>query len=321
MTIARRQQVDLSITPYYHCVSRCVRRSFLCGIDAVSGRSYEHRRQWLESRILKLAQIYCIDICAYAVMSNHYHLVVHINRDKALNLSEEEVIQRWSIQHSLDEIMIRYRDQNIEDPQIKESCQKQIHVWRERLYSLSWMMRELNMAIALQANKEDQCTGHFWEGRYKSQALLDEQALLAAMTYVDLNPIRANIAQTPETSDHTSIKKRINSFSLNAKTPIGLAPFRRHTNSSQHGYYLPFNFTDYLEWIDWYGRHNHHLTARGEIDIKQPPILARLSIAIPDFITTCANLEQRGRLWVGSRQTIEKTKHLIPRQRLQTVNF
>ena len=62
-------------------------------------------------------------------------------------------------------------------------------------------MKVLNENIAKQANKEDKCTGHFWESRYKSQALLDEQAVLSCMTYVDLNPIRAAMAPTPEQSD------------------------------------------------------------------------------------------------------------------------
>ncbi|WP_196158959.1 hypothetical protein [Reinekea sp. G2M2-21] len=81
--------------------------------------------------------------------------------------------------------------------------------WRERLGSLSWLMKVLNEGIAKEANFEDQYTGKFWEGRFKSQALLDEQALAACLAYVDLNPARANMAATPETSNHTSAQKRI----------------------------------------------------------------------------------------------------------------
>jgi len=70
-------------------------------------------------------------------------------------------------------------------------------------------MQLLNQYIARQANIEDKVTGCFWESRFKSQALLDERALLTCMAYVDLNPIRAAMAKTPENSDYTSIQERI----------------------------------------------------------------------------------------------------------------
>jgi REP element-mobilizing transposase RayT len=96
----RRNQVSLVDTPYYHCVTRCVRRSFLCGVDSYSGQSYEHRRGWVEKRLLFLSTLFAIDICSYAVMSNHVHVVVHVDKDEALSWDVDEVLRRYHKLHN-----------------------------------------------------------------------------------------------------------------------------------------------------------------------------------------------------------------------------
>lgn len=189
VTKPRRQLVSLNDTPYYHCVGRCVRRAFLCGNDGKT--CYEHRRQWVEDRIKLLSSIFTIDIAAYAIMSNHYHLVLHIDRKCAKALSDTDVIDRWLSIHKGPDIIQQHRCNPITDPVKLGIIQEYINEWRERLHSLSWFMKELNEHIAKHANREDGCTGHFWESRFKSQALLDETALFSCMAYVDLNPIRA----------------------------------------------------------------------------------------------------------------------------------
>ena len=79
MTISRSRQIDLSVTPYYHCVNRCVRRAFLCGEDRATGKNYEHRREWIASKIKDLSDVFAIDVAAYAVMHNHYHIVLRVD--------------------------------------------------------------------------------------------------------------------------------------------------------------------------------------------------------------------------------------------------
>src|SRR5690606_33840130 len=87
--------VSIEETPFYHCYVRCVRRAFLCGDDFSTGQNFNHRKQWIVSRLRFLSYVYAIDICAYAVMSNHYHVVLHVNKEKAQRWPREEVVERW----------------------------------------------------------------------------------------------------------------------------------------------------------------------------------------------------------------------------------
>jgi REP element-mobilizing transposase RayT len=175
-------------------------------VDNYSGQSYEHRRGWVEDRLLLLSSIFAIDTCAYAVMSNHTHVVMHVDKDLALSWSVDEVLNRYHRLHNGTLLTQKHLRVELLSPGELISFADTVEVYRSRLYDISWFMRDLNEYIAREANKEDKCTGRFWEGRFKSQALLDESAVLACMAYVDLNPIRARIEKTPETSAHTSIR-------------------------------------------------------------------------------------------------------------------
>jgi putative transposase len=91
----RNRQVSLEDTPYYHCISRCVRRAFLCGKDSHTGFNFEHRRQWIVDRIKLLCGVFSVDLCAYAIMNNHYHIVVRIDVEQIQGWSDEEIARRW----------------------------------------------------------------------------------------------------------------------------------------------------------------------------------------------------------------------------------
>lgn len=234
MPIARRQQIDLSVTPYYHCYVRCVRRAYLCGKDN-TGRNYEHRRAWIAERLNALANIFAIDIASYAVMHNHYHVVLHVDKEKALSWQDDEVIQRW---HKLVKT-------SIDVPPSTET----IALWRHHLHDISWFMRMMNEYVARQANQEDKVTGRFWEGRFRSQALLDEGALLTCAAYVDLNPIRAEIATTLENSDHTAIQHRLDIQQNKRPITASLMPFQSAADAPHTT--LPFTLPDYIELLQW----------------------------------------------------------------------
>lgn len=282
VTYARQSLVSLQDTPYYHCVARCVRRAWLCGFDQYAGRDYSHRKTWVVERIAKLTSIFAIDICAYAVMSNHYHLVLHVDRARASGWTQQEVVKRWGLLFGIPAVVEQWK-QGVADESVCEMAGLIIERWRERLYDISWFMRGLNEYLARRANAEDDCKGRFWEGRFKSQALLDEAGLLTAMAYVDLNPIRAGIAETPETSSFTSIKQRIAQWksateadfaSVDAESKVPLRPFR---GAGADINVIPYPFDEYLQLVDWTGRIVRP-DKRGFIDERLPLIMQRLSI-------------------------------------------
>lgn len=250
----RKNLICEANTHYYHCISRCVRKAFLCGYDSNSGISYEHRRKWVEDRIHLLAEVFAIDLCAYAVMSNHVHLVLRINKDKAKSWSTKEVIQRWHRLYKGTLLTQQFLSNEISSLQgelatLKSQTVDSIaEVWRQRLYDISWFMRSLNEPIARKANKEDECTGRFWEGRFKCQALLDDNAVSRCMAYVDLNPVRAGIANTIQKSSYTSIQYRLNAARV-GKAPKRLIGFSNDSVKfgSEPDRCLPFTFQTYLD--------------------------------------------------------------------------
>ncbi len=203
MTVARSQLVDIEVSRYYHCISRCVRRAMLCG------EGYEHRKQWIEDRLELLAENFAIAVCGFSVMDNHLHVLVRLDPDLADGWSEEEVVRRWMAVYpprtlDLDDpaIVQTWVDQQLQD-------ESRVARYRQRLRDLGWFMKALKEPLARLANREDECRGTFWESRYKSIAILDLEALLAVCAYIDLNPLAAGIAVTPETSKHTSVRQRV----------------------------------------------------------------------------------------------------------------
>ena len=163
--------------------------------------------------------------------------------------------------------------------------------------------KPLNEAIARQANEEDGCTGRFWEGRFKSQALLDETALLACMAYVDLNPVRAKLATSPEKSKYTSVRKRVRTALKEQTQPVELLPFvGSQQQDSSKG--IPFAFADYLELLDWTGRAIRDDKA-GYMDAAQLPILQRLGLEARSWQELSQSFESLFHSLVGRPEKVE----------------
>ncbi len=294
----RYTQVSLEATPYYHCISRCVRQSWLCG------KHYEHRRQWLEDRLHEASAAFAIDVCTYSIMSNHYHVVLHMNIAQAQSWDMDEIINRWHQLYGGFALSQRYLSGATLGKAELATLNERAEIWRERLMNVSWLMRTVNERIARQANAEDNCTGRFWEGRFKSQALLDEAALAACMVYVDLNPVRAGMAATPESSDHTSIQKRIQSI-LNTEQPDHktlqpecLYPFVGNPRENMPDG-LPFKLEEYIELVDLTGRQIRE-GKKGRIDATELPILQRLNIENDNWKALTQHFEKNTKGLVGT---------------------
>jgi REP element-mobilizing transposase RayT len=315
MPRSRLSQISLIDTPYYHCVSRCVRRSFLCGVDSYSGQSYEHRRAWVEDRLFFLSGIFAIDVCAYAVMSNHTHVVMHVDKGTALLWSVDEVLDHYHKLHKGTLLTQKYQRGDELSPGENISFTETVEIYRVRLYDISWFMRDLNEYIAREANKEEDCTGRFWEGRFKSQALLDESAVLACMAYVDLNPIRAKIEKTPETSAHTSIKKRIEALQNQQEQPKKLMPFVGNPRQDMPKG-IAYQLKDYCELVDITGRCIREDKA-GYIDSKHSPILERLGLAAEQWLTLSTQFEKQFCYAAGAEQMMQAFKTHTNHKRLR----
>lgn len=215
---ARQLSIDPTEIQVLHLWNRCVRRSYLCGHDPLTGNDYEYRRHWSRDRLEHLASIFAIDCLTFAIMSNHTHQILRSRPDLVATWEDREVVTRWlRITPKRDA-----RGQPLEptEAEINSLLSDPVEVTklRLRLSDVSWWMRYFSHYIAVRANQEDELTGHFWEARFGSEVLETEASILTCMIYVDLNPIRAGMATTPEDSDYTGAKERIDDLRISLGT-------------------------------------------------------------------------------------------------------
>lgn len=327
MATARSKIVDPSITRYYHCISKCVRGAFLCGL--------EHRKYWLEKRLEHLASLFAVSVAGFTVMDNHLHVLVRLDPHEVDKWSDEDVIKRWltlcpprDLANPTAKALKAWLDQR------PEYWQK-APVFRQRLADLGWFMKFLKEPLARMANREDGCTGAFWEGRYQSIAVLNTGALVTTCVYIDLNPVAAGIALTPESSQHTSVRQRvmhvqgkgkIDSLKLamkgsiassralgNAEQDHWLIPFedrRKHTNSNpsseREGMLEKFTFGTYLDLVEQTGRAVRE--GKSSIQKNLQPIFERLESTAETWITRIKEMlsakKLRGWCFSGTESTV-----------------
>ena len=236
---------------HYHIVSRCVRRSWLCGRDRTTRRNYNHRKAWLKDRLFHLARFFAVAIDAFAIMDNHFHLVVYFDPNESQRWDDNELAFRWT-----EAFPPKTASQDPRELEALKQIQcdtllsqpKRLRQARATLGSLSAFMKHLKQPIAWRANREDKCQGHFFEGRFYSGALLTEEAVVAAMAYVDLNPVRARIASSIEQCRDNSIFDRLQAL---ASTPKRLHEAIRPLVSgiADVSAKISMRFEDYIQYV------------------------------------------------------------------------
>lgn len=225
MTKPRSHYVNYEEVNIYHITTRTTRRSWLFGIDPLTGRNHNHRKDVLINRLKHLTKYFSVKIMGYSIMSNHFHLVARYDPTEARSWSDEEVARRWCAVFNgrpfteshlgadrVDDFIFRQKlkyHEILADADRLERC-------RNALGSLSHFMQHLKQPFAVWANHEDDCKGHFFESRFYSGILLSKSDLLACMAYVDLNPVEANMADTLREAKHTSVHERMSEYRFNA---------------------------------------------------------------------------------------------------------
>ena len=335
MTIARAHLVDPAVSRWYHCVTRCVRRAFLLGEGAID------RKVWIESRLRELAEIFAVAVGGFSVLDNHLHVLVRLDPALAQGWSDEDVVRRWgrlfpprdksrrAVAVSDDWVQWRLKDA------------RWVAQARQRLQSLSWFMKCLKEPLSRLANREEQTRGAFFEGRFKSVAILDEEALLATCAYIDLNPIAAGISEVPEASAHTSIKERVDHVQAQGRTEDlkaartgsvagsaaaagleeshWLCPIedRRRLESSREGMVEGFSLGNYLLLVDYTGRLFREGKAALSREVAQ--ILDRLGRSADHWQVRLEKLRHGrllGRFFASRRQRLQEVADRLGRRRV-----
>ncbi len=306
MGYPRKVVVNEDKVEMFHCWSRCVRRAYLCGKDPVTGDSYEHRREWITNRLSDLADNFGVEVVSFAVMSNHYHLVLKTRPDLSATWTPIEVALRWRAVYpkrvKRDGTLV---DVELEAVELAKDVDK-IEIIRKRLSSLSWFHRALNEHIARRANYEDKCTGCFWEGRFKCQKILEPSGIVACSVYVDLNPIRAGAALLPEDSDFTSVKQRVEQ-----RMPIEMKKSGIQTKvpllSISEAFGGLLSDREYFELVDCTGR--LVLEGKKSIPEKMVPLIERLGFLKDNWMESSTKITKLFCSFIGGSGALKTQRN------------
>ncbi len=352
--LARAELFDPSEIACVHVMARTNRRCFLLGTDHLTGKNYDHRKQWIEDRLKLLAANFGIDLLCFSLMSNHCHQVLRSRPDVVATWDDTEVARRWLTicpprkvkkyvdgkMHLLPVEPTEFDLNSIRHDPIR------LEKIRSRLSDISWWMRLLCQVIAMRANSEEGPElGKFWQSRFKAVRLLDEETILACAAYVDLNPIRAAIAETLEGSDYTSVQRRIESLKASSidsanetqhdatlpdaflapvkidelHDPIGPNASVSGSRCSDKGFTW-ISTVEYIELLDWIAR-SRVAGKRGCTPQSAPAVFERLDInaaewliVVNDFGRLFSNVAGKPQNIKNARSRVTHRKFLLRRR-------
>ena len=350
--LSRAEIFDPSEIVAVHTMARTNRRCFLMGDDQFTGKNFDHRKRWIEDKLKHLAANFGIDLLAFSCLSNHFHLVLRSRPDVVKTWDDTEVARRWwslcpqrktksEIDGKKNWVPVEPTEWDLNS--IRNDPVKLAAV-RSRLSDISWWMRLLCQYIALRANGEEgKGLGRFWQSRFKAVRILDEESLLACAAYVDLNPIRAALAETLEASDYTSVQRRITTLKENVAAnhdsnasntatipnrsddflspisidekndPLSSQPSRNGKRCSDKGF-LALSEAEYLTILDWIAR-DTVAGKRGQTPVGAPPVFERLGIDAQEWSRMVNDFGRTFKNVAGKPTSIEQARSLKSRRR------
>jgi hypothetical protein len=325
MTAARAELVDLAVTRWYHCITRCVRQANLLGQGPLN------RKEWVENRIEELAEIFAVSVGGYSVLDDRVHVLARLEPEVAGRWSADDVVRRWG---RLVPPRDQYRQQlPVTKEWVKSNLKdfKSVAAMRVRLQSLGWFMKSFKEPIARLANKQDKVRGAFFEERYKSVAILDDESLLAVCAYIDLSPLATGIADVPEKGPHTSLARRVervkalgrlrdlkaagqgsaegSAAAAGLEDTLWLCPIedRRQRESSRRGMFKNLSLGNYLLLVNHTARVFRGGKARASPELAE--ILERIGISVEEWDARLEKLKDGrlfGRFLAGSRERLRE---------------
>ncbi|OYP34357.1 transposase [Rhodopirellula sp. MGV] len=317
--LPRGEVIDPTESAIVHVMSRTVRQYYFLGFDPLTGKNCDHRKEWIERLLERFAGLFGIDLLSYSILSNHYHIVFRSRPDIVSDWDDTEVAKRWLSICPTRRCQRRNCEPNEAELDTIRKCPQLLADTRERLANVSWWMRLLNQRVAQRANSESNESGKFWQERFELTRIDDEESLLACAAYVELNPIRAAMAETLEESDYTSVQNRIRSdlefleshdscddaVSSQASRrdgflakleidelsdPIGSQASSSGRRCSDKGF-LPISRLEFYELLDWSARQLKP-GKRGKTPDDAPPILVRLGFSCEEWIRLISEFDQ-----------------------------